>query len=426
MKLSTPILNMYIQVQNKQFHITDELKNKILNFPTPTFLSGLINFPHDHNKPLRINRNPRYFHKILELYSFPLNYYCDMMVQIYKEYNFRINPFYEPTNIDDDDNDISPNKPTICDQCGNNMDNDSCNLCTIDINSMKNISSKLFSVYGKTELDDNLRQFYDDLHFYGFLPPVPIKKNYDMDTCMHNIKNGIVNKGLDYDQFIYYLQYLHGCLSGSFVLQSYLNEEWNDSDGDLDVFVQKHDYEYFCDQVITKIKYNYLNREKWAVLYETGSVLYENRDYYNPMFVTSIHKYMLNIETVEMISPTLTQWKCYNLNQTHNHIYHIFKLKVNNTIIDFIIVDYPPQYHIQHFDFDFNKIYFDGYFVNAFDWNAIHNKTSMNHDAKYENLDQTPYSKDMYMNNIEHYMNNLVRIKKYTGRGFYIYFDHNK
>jgi len=401
---------MIIQVRDEQFQINEDLKKKILEYPTPTFLAGLLNFPYDDNKPLQINRNPLYFDKILELYSHPINYYCDLFIQIYKEYKFQQNHFdYEKMH-------------DSTHECNGVY----CPYCCQDANIKHEVTQREFYQI-EEELTDHLQQFYNDLHFYGFLPLIPINKKYSIDKCLDNIKNGLIKKEIDYDKFIYYLQYLHGCLSGSFVLQSYLDEEW--TNGDLDIFVQRHDYEHFFDAAFKNV-HSILNvggvdcfnfKKTLDIKYMKALYIekkHKSNIYYNDELLVALHQVMFCTSSVEIIpveSPDFI--KRYRTVFCMDSIYKVIKMIINNTKIDLIITNYPPQYHIKNFDFDFNKIYFDGYFVNSFDWNAIHNRISLNKDGRYNGFDNSSC--------ITRYMMNLDRIKKYTGRGFYIPLDEN-
>ena len=90
-------------------------------------------------------------------------------------------------------------------------------------------------------------------------------------------------------------------------------------------------------------------------------------------------------------------------------ILYVIKFKYENLNVDLIVLTRTPQYFIKNFDFAFNKIYYDGYFVNAFDWTSILSKR-----CKNDNLRLT------HNTNLEKYAHNLVRIEKYWKRGYFI------
>lgn len=392
---------MYIQVRDKQFNIDDDLKKKILEYPTPTFLSGLINFNQHGNESLKIDRDPKHFDKILELYSYPINHYCDLMLQIYKEYT--------PNEVVHDDeyhkNDLG------------------CHDCFVDIDKTIGIREKY--VIDNKQLIDDLTQFYRDLHFYGFLPLVSVskKKNYSTKKCLRNIEKGLDKKGVGHLFFIEHLQYLQGCLSGSFVLQSYLDEEWNDSDGDLDIFINVNNWEKYCKDMYYHACYPtpWIENSEPNELSKYLDQYRKNGHKYNPelryeicydkKYIKAIYKYLFQNKKIKV--KVFDDLATYGNTESKNSIYRVIKLKINDLKVDLVITRCFPQQYIQIFDLDFNKIYFDGYCIHSFDWNSIHNKQSVNKDGRIKYI----------CNDIERYMNNLIRIKKYTGRGFYIAID---
>lgn len=83
--------------------------------------------------------------------------------------------------------------------------------------------------------------------------------------------------------------------------------------------------------------------------------------------------------------------------------------------LDFIITRSTPKYLIRNFDFDFNKIFYDGDFVNAYNWIAIHNKSAYNNDFR----SKSPYE-------IVNYITHIKRITKYAKRGFSILMNPEK
>ena len=88
----------------------------------------------------------------------------------------------------------------------------------------------------------------------------------------------------------------------------------------------------------------------------------------------------------------------------------IIKFKFNNLPIDVILCGNSPHEMISSFDFDFNKIYFDGYGICALKWKSVFSKTTYN---KVNNTDN-------YIGDACRYIENIDRISKYTDRGFTI------
>lgn len=90
-------------------------------------------------------------------------------------------------------------------------------------------------------------------------------------------------------------------------------------------------------------------------------------------------------------------------------ILYVIKFKYDDLNIDLIVLTKTPQYFIKNFDFAFNKIYYDGFFVNAFDWTSILSKRCKNNNLR---LTHNTY--------LEKYAHNLARIEKYWKRGYFI------
>lgn len=92
-----------------------------------------------------------------------------------------------------------------------------------------------------------------------------------------------------------------------------------------------------------------------------------------------------------------------------NRISYVVKLKFKDgPDVDIIIVKCTIPYQLKDFDFDFCKIYFDGYMVHSLNWDSVVNKYSVDTETS------------MTLVAFVRYSDNIQRIEKYTKRGFIV------
>lgn len=89
------------------------------------------------------------------------------------------------------------------------------------------------------------------------------------------------------------------------------------------------------------------------------------------------------------------------------------RFKMNDIKFDLVITRYNPKDSISLFDFDFNKIYYDGYTLSSLSWGSI---------AKMQSINR--YASDRYSPSEEcKFKENINRIRKYIERGFILFIN---
>ena len=92
-----------------------------------------------------------------------------------------------------------------------------------------------------------------------------------------------------------------------------------------------------------------------------------------------------------------------------NKILYVIRLEFDyGPKVDIIVLDCTVPFGIERFDFNFCKVYFDGYGVQALDWNSVINKSSVDTDSSKQ------------LSPFQAYAENIDRIEKYSKRGFII------
>ena len=235
------------------------------------------------------------------------------------------------------------------------------------------------------------------------------KRDIDIQEIQKRIHKNIQKKFGNVKDFMNNLRMLGGCLSGSFILSSVLNEEWDYKNTyknwseeernklfkdcgeqlnktiDIDIYVNKYILEGVLKQ-IGKIETTGL-RELWDI-------------------AKSVRKMFDFDEKYEIMDPE--KWK-ETYGETGHMCYMIYFSKCGIKI-DFIVLDCTVPYFIASFDFDFNTVYYDGFTVSAFNWKSILSRRSNN----YKENDKHDISENVK------YFNNRARILKYFERGFVI------
>ena len=244
---------------------------------------------------------------------------------------------------------------------------------------------KFKDFYGSSLMFENeFTKFNEDLFFYG-ISIENWKTNCKLDK---NNKNMIkkIDKRLDElnlksPLFIEKIKILDACLSGSFILQCILDEYW---ESDIDI---------------------YINLQRIELILGNDKKLLE-KNLISFFYCYDFSDYNL-IELNE-------EWLSKSYGRCKDLVY-LLKFKLNNINIDFVIVSCTVRYFIEGFDFDFNKIYYDGYVVHAFDWKSIKNRIS------YNNCDGDRYNSSSQ----SQYLTNYKRINKYLLRGFVLLIKNN-
>jgi hypothetical protein len=369
------VLNL--NLRGTKYEITQEMADIINNYHQDTFLKTLLETRREIEEVVDIDREPKYFKHILELYSKPISYFCDIIENI--------------------------------------------------------IYSKTSTTFGH-----DAHNFLLDLIYYQFLPNTRIKK-------IKSDKNRLLEAKykLNRLKFMHNIRNIKGYISGSCVLQAYLDEEWPDSDVDVYVeykeFIDKifDDYHQrglkFVDSQGNRHTTNFIHRDicrSTTDLNELATKLEINK---KPL---DIEKYVKKIFTGAADDherlPKVTDIKIHqqvNEGMTRYHVINNFKnlieCKIDGKNIDLILTDKDPKLMFESFDLDLNKIYYDGYNINSPDFNII--------DTKLCYFDISAICKRNYSysgkKNDEclYFLNKktLHRIKKYTDRGFNLVYKRN-
>jgi len=206
-----------------------------------------------------------------------------------------------------------------------------------------------------------------------------------------------------------FLSYFNGVISGSYILQLVMNKEWTNGNRDIDIYLDEMYVNKYILLPALKGKYGnkYIHNDT-NNLYNDPTMVEVLRNYFRYYFG----------EDAEIDIPengdTLSETKFETDTCDYNSCIYFKKLiKIvlkNKNKIDIIICSCNPKIFLKEYDFDFNKIYFDGFTIGAEDWNPIVKKTSVN-----------GYKRNRYnVHPTVKYINNITRIKKYTDRGFLI------
>ena len=129
-------------------------------------------------------------------------------------------------------------------------------------------------------------------------------------------------------------------------------------------------------------------------------------------------KFFFQAETIEIVSKDDLD----GAYSSHNGIKYVLRIIIGKNVnpglvIDFIVTRCTIPFVLDVFDFDFNKIYYDGHSVNCLDWKAVVSKYSSNY--KDIGMIKEVGRWDLTYG-IHTYVNNIARIRKYFDRGFIV------
>ena len=227
---------------------------------------------------------------------------------------------------------------------------------------------------------------------------------------------------------------LGGMFSGSFLLDATMREDWGENKpSDLDIYVN----EAMLEGMMTKIHINYHRHEVFNQRLKAAEVKLVNHHKANgrtadELFATSpikpsdfidlmksferqhqdqlqenvaekVAKY-LDAAEVSIAGTTKSNDEAYTYT---NNISYVIKLGFEGGLkMDIIVLGCTIPYQLREdFDFDFCKIYSDGYVVHALKWDAIIKKRSIDRSYRRQNRS---------------YASRIDRIEKYLRRGFVV------
>jgi hypothetical protein len=307
--------------------------------------------------------------------------------------------------------------------------------------------------------DTNYNRFIEELQFYGIYSLFEKKKEIDIDSMIKKIYQKLLFRHFgdkkEVLSFIHSLRRINAYISGSFILETILDEEWENTD--IDIYVNESILMNFCYTDMPYILEKGLEKkEKRIDLKELLSYSSDTKSE-EDTFVNSFHSFPdLNLIGEKNLEKKLQKKLEKNLEkklekklqkdkeeQLNNfaknlvasfgkdyrlvkvptrielddgygicsHLTCVIKMQFRDKVnIDLVIVNCTVPYFIQHFDLKFNCVYFDTYTIHSFNWKSIISKKSINY-----------YKYNRYCSSeIERYLSNIKRIIKYFSRGFIV------
>lgn len=275
--------------------------------------------------------------------------------------------------------------------------------------------------------NNNVKKYYEDLLYFGFLKMrdnIDNTKNLNImdNKCIQKFRKRLFNKVLnDMTEYRYTKNKLNDFLissgsivSGSFVLENYLNEDWGNKD--IDIYVNNERFKRICDENWEKYIESIEKSKSMDVKYRTNLLNFymenENECKIKYTLAKIFECSPKNIKDFKQISKEdeNTIITAYSVSKS---FFKLIKFKINKMAIDLILSTCEPIEFINKFDFDFNKIYYNGYAISAYDWNSINKRISYN-NTEYNIKNITSF-----------YLANVDRIEKYYLRGFTILLEQN-
>jgi hypothetical protein len=263
----------------------------------------------------------------------------------------------------------------------------------------KNFKNHILELEKKYATPGELFEAYiEDLKYHGLVSSIKVDKSKysDIFTFKIILQNKLTLLGLN-KSFLNAVRDLGGIISGSFILKTYLNEDWTSND--VDIYVNLYDFSRMIAYSERKNRKTVDEKESERLIkLNLGSEDYEKTD------IILVSKFLSTIFHESKISDV----KVNNTEYRHNYVKKDIKIVMNGVNIDLVLCDRSPLRAIELFDFDFNKIYFDGTSLGACNWNSIHNRISGNNPFNHAG------------DNSDLFFQNMRRIEKYVERGFVI------
>jgi len=215
-------------------------------------------------------------------------------------------------------------------------------------------------------------------------PAKPPQPQLDQTVMTNKIKNKLSDMGVT-TELLNFIISLDGCISGSTILSTILDEDWEKRD--LDVYTSQ------C--MLLKL----FNDDEMPSSIECMYEKFINR-------LTSFGFKAIDHPR----SKHNKRWSYYLANKDVSRLITINK---GDLEIDFVMVQCTPRECIKKFDFSFNSVYFDGNSVSIMDIKNFQLRQSLNQYIFSDcNSDEDKFKK------------NWDRIKKYMERGFIILLDN--
>jgi hypothetical protein len=296
-----------------------------------------------------------------------------------------------------------------------------------------------FKFYGIDELPTlNPGSTHDEIN------PAELKDRFEKDFGADAYLQGD-STGAKFRNFLDVLRGMGGVISGSSVLKSVLQEAWESTD--VDIYVTEDSLKAYVLGHHGRCYLNYGNIKQSSYLndYETHSstpiIRNHLRDLLHfkpegkPSYLLGIYKGLkargqspqkiencleITIRTEIMYAvvkllggdhPELLSKSEVTANYNElSGIDYVIRFSFCDKRVDLVVCKCTVPFVIDNFDFGFNKVYYDGYSVNCLDWEAVSTKVTTNN-----------YCRDLNAHNdIERYVYNIARIRKYFRRGYLV------
>lgn len=306
---------------------------------------------------------------------------------------------------------------------------------------------------------NNYKEFLRELDFYGISSLFGSKLHrdgIDHEKMMADIKKNLESKfSADYlmhapssraEDFLNVVASIGGIISGSFVLESILDEDWgavnkigavneigDNRSSDIDIYVNEHMLKGMLTQCGLYEPFKLLDEwarasakvMKTAATYLVGqSVPYTQISSFvkefNKTAITDSEKYVgicaathfgVFKASLDDVVITKDDGRFDGAYRYSGHILYVIKFKLPcGPKVDIVVVSCTPQYQLYDFDLNFCKVYYDGYTVHALDWKSLVSKKSNNY-TKFHRRG---------LSNLDGFVKNIDRIEKYFKRGFII------
>jgi hypothetical protein len=279
----------------------------------------------------------------------------------------------------------------------------------------------------------NYKNFLQELDFYGVASLFHsdlIKNGIDQDIMIKRFKKNLAKRfgSISYSRiFIQSILSLGGVFSGSLLLQAITGEDWKSYfPRDLDIYVNEYTLKGMLEQ---NKKHPHKRYHKHELFVQGAKTIEEGVIKHNGNVRIDISKAVDIVDTFEDANKiamrkniaehiceyidakkvTITEddtEKHKEYSYTSNILYVIKFEMMGGFKVDMIVLCCTVPYQLDmDFDFDFCKVYFDGYALHALNWNAVCNKRSIDRSLTMRECT---------------YASRIDRIEKYFRRGFVV------
>ncbi len=261
----------------------------------------------------------------------------------------------------------------------------------------------------------------------------------------------------DFKIFMSHIKSMNGVISGSAVLASVLDAPWKSTVKDIDIYIPEENLIKYLSQrflslfhgipvnpvpsfpLLKELSSRSLSyREVLCELVDPNAGLWSERSRLHTLIGPKAERsqkrqectksFLLNLraEMVEFLkivfkAETATPVSKDDLEgsyNSHNGILYVIRMSIKGALVDLVVTKCTTPYVLSMFDFNFNKIYYDGYSVNCLDWKSVLTKYTSNFKDIF--IKEEKFSSTDHVRGIHQYVYNIERIKKYFKRGFFV------